>query len=110
MKAHLKGLGGRLVVEVEAANVKELFKGLAEVQEILDADQVCGACNSTAIRFNVRTVEKYTYFELKCESCHAALAFGQKQDGEGLYPKRKKDGVELANRGWGRFIPAGGAA
>lgn len=105
MKAHFKNRTGRLVVEVEGANVKELFERIAEVQEILDADSNCGACGSEHIKFRVRHAESFVYYELHCEQCNAALAFGQRKNGIELFPKRKDDDQELENRGWRRYLP-----
>jgi len=107
MKAHYKSTTGRLLVEVEAKNVKELFEQLADVQEILDADSRCGACGSDQVRFAVRHVDIFKYFEMHChgDGCGARLSFGQLREGGGLFPKRKDDrGEMLPNRGWQRYI------
>jgi len=105
VKAHFKSATGRLLIELQADDVKGLFRAIAEVQEILDADSNCGACGSPAVRFRVRKVDKFEYFELACE-CGARLQFGQLQDGHGLFPKRRNErGEELPNRGWQRYLP-----
>jgi len=108
MKAHLRSLNGRLTVECEGANVKELVRSIAQVQEILDADSSCGLCGSQQIKFRVRQREKggrrFDFFELICEICHGFLEFGQKTDMVSLYPKRKgESGTWLPNRGWVRY-------
>lgn len=107
MKAHIKSGNGRLLIEVEGESIKDLFRAIAEAQEILDADAACGACGSQVVKHHVRDIDKFTYFELRCE-CGAALAFGQLKEGGGLFPKRKgADGKELPNRGWVRYIGPG---
>ena len=108
MKAHIKSRTGRLLVEVEAADIKGLFQAISEVAEVIDADEACGVCNSNAIRHRVREVEQYKYYELVCESCTARLQFGQLRDGGGLFPKRKDpQGNLLDNRGWARYLADG---
>jgi hypothetical protein len=105
MKAHFKSGNGRLVVEVEAEDVRSLFEKLAAVQEILDADPACGACASPEIRFRVRRVGKYTYYEQVCLACNSVLSFGQMKEGGALFPRRKaSDGSSLPNRGWVRYL------
>ena len=104
MKAHIKSRTGRLLVEVEAKDVKGLFEQIADVTEVIDADECCGVCGSNAIRHRVREVETFKYYELVCE-CGARLQFGQLRDGGGLFPKRKdQHGNLLENRGWARYL------
>lgn len=106
MKAHVKSQTGRIVVEVESDTVKGLFEQLAAVQEILDPDPACGACNSGAVKLRVRTIGKYKYYEMHCESCTASLSYGQQKEGGALFPHRKdKRGNELPNRGWIKYQP-----
>jgi hypothetical protein len=94
-------------VEVEAADIKGLFHAIADVQEVIDADDKCGRCQSNEIRHQVREVEQYKYYELVCESCAARLQFGQLRVGGGLYPKRKDPkGKLLPNRGWATYLAA----
>ena len=87
MKAHLKALGGRITIEVQGETAKELFKELASVQEVFDAANACGMCQSTNLRFNVRVVDSFTFFELRCVDCGGALSYGQRKDMVNLYPK-----------------------
>jgi hypothetical protein len=107
MKAHFKSRTGRIVVEVEGASVKALFKEIAQVQEILDADSQCGACGSADIKFRVRTVAENDYYELVCDGCGAALSFGQRRTGDGLYPKRKTESGPVPDRGWVKYLGRG---
>ena len=101
MKAHYKTKNGRITVEIEGDSPKAIFKGIAEVQELFEPDQACGACASQAIQFRFRKVDKYEYFEVFCTDCSAALQFGQKREGGGLFPKRKdSDGNPLSQNGW----------
>ena len=108
MKAHYKP-NNRLVFEIEAETQKEIFAGIADLQEIFEADNACGCCNSTNIRFNVRNVKnkkglEVQYYEYRCQDCNAQLSFGQNLVGGTLYPKRAPGSEET--RGW--FIYRGG--
>lgn len=101
MKAHLQTQGGKITFEMEANSPKELFKKLALVQEVFDADSECGCCGSGRIRFRSRQVDTFEYYELGCLECYARLQFGQHKTGGGLFAKRKdEDGNYLDNRGW----------
>ncbi len=87
MKAHLKALGGRITIEVQGENAKELFKELASAQEVFDSASDCGMCHSVNLRFNVRIVDSFTFYELRCVDCGGALSFGQRKNMADLYPK-----------------------
>lgn len=91
MKAQIK-VGPKLIVEVEGATHTDLFKELAQAQEVFEHEQ-CGKCKNGDVRFVVREVDKNLYFELHCRNphCRARLPFGQaKEPNKGqLYPKRK---------------------
>ena len=57
--------------------------------------------DSRAIRFQTRTNESYEYFSLVCLECGAQFQFGQRKDGETLFPKRLDEhGQLLPDRGW----------
>ena len=98
-----------LTIELEGGTQKELFKGVAEAQEVFGERQ-CGKCKSASIHFRVRTVGKYSYYEMSCIDCGAKLAFGQSLDTHSLFPIRKltpqgkpcsKTGTyDSAGKGW----------
>jgi hypothetical protein len=104
MKVNYTTKNNRLQVEIEAANVKNAFKQLAEFQEIFD-ESVCGSCGNDNIYLRVRTVEGNDYYEMACRQCQAKLAFGQHKVGNGLFPKRKKtDGTyDREHKGWHKW-------
>lgn len=100
-----------LVIEFDFNDQKDLFGKMHMLQEIL-TENTCGKCGKHNIVFSVRTVDKYTYYELKCKDCGAVLQFGQTDDG--LYPRRyEMDGTKpklvdgkkvwLPNSGWIKF-------
>ena len=101
MKVNYTSKNNRLNVEIESDSVKDTFKKLAEFQEVFD-EQNCGICKNDNIQFIVRTVDNNDYYELKCRSCYAKLAFGQHRAGGSLFPKRKKaDGTfDSISKGW----------
>jgi len=112
MKAHYRAAGGRLTFEVQGETPKELFAQIAALQDVFDAENVCGICGSSEIRFQHRHVEDFDYYELQCMAgeCRGRFQFGQHKKGGGLFPKRKDDdGHFLPNRGWARYIPPGPA-
>lgn len=107
-KVHYRSRNGRLVFEIQGGSAKDLFAGIARVQDVFESDDKCGCCESENIRFNVRNVSKgkseYVYFELRCLDCWAQLQFGQNQDMKGLFPKRKdENGNWMKNRGWFKY-------
>lgn len=107
MRAQHKLLNGRTLIEVEGRNQKELFKALASVQDVFEADSQCGCCESANIRYSSRTVDDNDYYELACRACGASLSFGQHKNGETLFPKRKdSQGNLLANNGWKKWEPS----
>ena len=81
-------------IEIEASDVKELFRQMAAVAEVF-GDRHCGCCGEEGVAPLVRHVEKNKkqdeYFEMRClnPKCRARLSFGQFQDGSGLFPVRK---------------------
>lgn len=100
---------GRLSVEVEGQNQKEVFKGLAVFEEVF-SEQKCGNCNSEDVKFVVRTVmsgnKKFDFYEVQCKKCFCRLSFGQHTEGNTLFPKRKdEDGKPIPNHGWVKFVP-----
>jgi hypothetical protein len=110
VKCHYKTANNRITFEIEGGNQKAVFQGIADVQDVFETEDKCGLCNSTALRFRVRSVTKdgkqYKYFELVCSNCWARFDFGQNQVGETLFPKRQdKDGNYLPNRGWYKYQP-----
>lgn len=106
MKAHYNTADGRIGFEITGDTVKALFKEIAAIQEVFDAESSCGCCGKTNLRFLARKVDKFDFYELACQDCHARFAFGQNLEGGALFPKRKdKDGEWLPNRGWAKFQP-----
>ncbi len=110
MKAHYKTASGRITFEVEGENAKALFRELASIQEVFDAEQYCGCCQGTAIRLQARKVDDFDFYELSCQNqqCRARFQFGQQKKGGNLFPKRKdEDGHWLPNNGWSKYEPEG---
>jgi hypothetical protein len=101
-------------LEFEATSQVDAIEQMGKHSEIFGIKK-CGACQSTDIRFQARTVTKqvgkkmetYPYHELVCNnpSCRARLSFGKFQDDPGsVFPKRKDaDGNYLENGGWVKF-------
>jgi len=104
--------------EVAGETIRDVFKAIAGVQDVFEADRTCGVCGGQELVLQHRLVGDYEYFELACRTlddrerkCNARLAFGQSKKGGGLFPKRKgDDDAWLPNRGWSRYTKPGGAA
>ena len=107
MEAQYKTTNGRLLIKVDAETPKELFKRIAGVQEVFEAEHECGCCHSKDIQFRVRTVEENDFYELKCCDCGARFQYGQNKKGGGLFPKRRDEaGAFLQNNGWAKYQAA----
>ncbi len=111
MKAHIPTAYG--TIEIESADTKELFRQMSAAHEVF-GDHKCGACGEDRIVPRVRKVSKnkkeYEYFEMQCNNpkCRAKLAFGQYQDGSGLFPIRKLDKDGQPDRETGTYGPHNG--
>ena len=104
MEAQLKLASGKLIFKVNGETPKDLFKSIAALQEVFEAESACGCCQSDDIRFQARQVDDYDFYEMVCRSCFARFQFGQAKKGGGLFPKRKdEDGNYLPNNGWARY-------
>ena len=101
MKLNYTTKNNRLIVQIEAGEVKEAFKQLSEIQEVFD-EPFCGSCNSANIKYQVRNVDGNEFYEIKCLDCLSRLSFGQHKKGGTLFPKRKnEDGsFDVKNKGW----------
>lgn len=112
----LVNVGSGINLEVEAADDKGLFKAIADAQgHEFFKDKSCQACNSTDIKFQVRTVEDNDFYEIVCKKCWAKLSFGHSKTGQKMYAKRLKtdnkgkavkDGeksVPLPHKGWCKY-------
>jgi hypothetical protein len=115
MKVHYRSKSGRLVFEIEGQSLKQMFHGIADVQEVFEAESTCGCCGSQSLRFRVRNNQDNDYYEMLCDDCTATFAFGQTKQGNKLFPRRKdKDDFALPDRGWKvwqrREIPAAAEA
>jgi hypothetical protein len=111
-KCHYRTANGRLVFEISGGSMKDIFEGIAAVQEVFEADTSCGCCGSQDISFRVRESSKgnktFKYYELRCNQphCRARFSFGQNQDMKNLFPKRTdENGDWLPNRGWYKYQP-----
>jgi hypothetical protein len=110
MKATYKTKSGQLMFEVVSETPKGVFKEIAAIQEIFDAEQQCGKCGGKHIKFIAREVEGNDFYELQCEDCDARFQFGQRKKGGDLFPKRRGENGPLPNGGWAVYRPKDSAA
>jgi hypothetical protein len=109
VEANYKTADGRIVFKVAGESPKVLFKEIAAIQDLFEAESSCGCCDGTNLRFQLRTAGErgeFDYYELVCKNtdCRARFSFGQSKDQKSLFPKRKDDqGAYLPNRGWSRY-------
>lgn len=109
MKASYQTRNGQVTFELEGQDIKDVFRQLAKVQEVFDAEAQCGMCESKDIRFLARKVEDFDFYELDCQKCHAHFSFGQAKKGGALFPKRRdENGAPLPHDGWSRYERPGG--
>ena len=107
LRARYTTKAGDLSIEIEGKDVKDLFMQVAMIQDAFDAETQCGLCASEDLRYQVRVVGKYTYYEQICRKCGAKFAFGQHQGDKGtLFPRRKDKEKVLPNRGWTKWNEA----
>ena len=104
MKINYTTKNQRLNVEINTDSIKDAFKELAIFQEVFDETN-CQLCKNDDLQFVVRTVDNNDYYELRCKSCFAKLAFGQHKSGGSLFPKRKLASGEFdkENKGWHKW-------
>ena len=94
-----------LTFEIDGTDQKDTFKQLGSLQEVF-GEKCCGNCNSTNIKFQVRNVQKYTYYEMVCLNCRAKLQYGCHQEQDTIFPKRKlDDGTYSKTKGWEVYKP-----
>ena len=111
MQATYKTRNGRIAITATGDSAKDLFRELASIIEIFDADEACGKCGSQAIVPRFRVIDDNAYYEMACTDpkCRARLALGQTKKGDMLFVKRKdKDDNWLPDGGW--EIYRGGSA
>jgi len=103
--------GNQLEVHCGAGSPKEVFKTIANIQEMLSVEK-CGLCSSTNLLFGVRNAKnkqgiKCEYYEMRCVDCNAQLNFSQHQETPTLYKRTStKEGGPMPNDGW--YIWQGG--
>lgn len=96
----LTGKIGNYTVEVDGADVEELFRNMAEVQELLSFGLKCEQTGATDIIMKVRKSGEFEFFEFASPSEGTSLSLGHAKAG-GMFAKRKgKDGSWLDHGGW----------
>ena len=109
-----KKLSSNIIVEAEGATLVDVFKQLAQRDEIFSATPKCGLCGSDRLRHVVRKVksDNNEHFEVHClnPDCRARFVFGQNKEPKGaLFPQRhegKGASKKLKpNGGWSKFVP-----
>ena len=99
---------GNVEIEVPFERITEMFANVGPIQEVFALTKECGACGSTNTRLNHKSHGDYDFFEGVCMDCTAALGFGQRKDGTGIFPKMKdKDGNTLPDKGWAVYQKSG---
>lgn len=118
MKLSYKTKDNRMVVEIEGDTMADLWKGLAEFQEVFE-DRTCTKFGESSddVRFTVRkTEDEDEYFELRCvdktkpKLLGCKKVFGQLKKPKGaLFPVIKKKDEKtgevkyLPDNGWLKY-------
>ena len=106
----IRTLSGTTQIEVDGTDAKDCFIQLSQAQDVFTHDE-CGMCGGKTIKFIVRENAGNTFYEIKCQNCYAALAFGQRRADGSLYPRKKdKDGNWLDCNGWTKWSPQAAVA
>lgn len=100
MELTYRSRDGSMIFKLAGVSQKDLFREVAQVQDVFEADTSCGLCSCEVLRFAVRTVDANTFYSLKCMACSAELQFGQHKNGQTLYAKRSGE-----TRGWSIWQP-----
>lgn len=94
---------GTLEAHVEPKTIKDGFRAIGEVRAFLIAEP-CGCCKSKNTFPSFKTPKGYKYYQWECADCGAVFQFGQTQEGDNLFPKRKdQNGAALPNKGWAKY-------
>lgn len=105
MKATYKTRDGRMTFEIDATDLKGIWKQRAMIEEVFEEEK-CRKCDGNNLKFVIRKAsdgkKEYEYHEIRCMSCGAKLPFGVLDDGSGsLFPKRKdEEGKFRGKFGW----------
>jgi hypothetical protein len=101
--------GRNIICTTEAATVKDVFKWVADMQEIF-GDLVCERNGSVSehVKLRVRNVDDNDFYEAYCykgdANCFRAVkryGVNKDKDRAGLFPKtRDDDNNYLPNNGW----------
>jgi late competence protein required for DNA uptake (superfamily II DNA/RNA helicase) len=101
VKYYIDPKGSHLIFDVEAETIKQLFRNIAEIQEVFEGDKTCGRCGNDHIQLRVRNPKEFEFFELVCMTCNSTLELGETKDKKSLFPRRKdKQDKILSHRGW----------
>lgn len=116
MKATYVTANGKLTLEMEYSDDRDLFEKIAHVDEVF-GDVTCGAkvdgrwVETKDVKFVVRNVDDNKYYEMwadgKPELRGFRKQFGCHKKGNGLFPKRvEKDSKdhEFGSNGYAKFI------
>lgn len=104
MKVNYTVPSGRISVELEGNEQKEIFEKMAAFYEVF-GESTCKSCNSENIYPLVRVVDDNTFYEMGCKDCGAKLAYGAHKKGGSLFPKRKNEDGTFDNKtlGWHKY-------
>lgn len=97
-----KKLGGTVHTFIVEGN--NLFDLVQESQKFSFHDVYeCGICGSPDLKLNSRLAQnKYKYVEVKCNTCNAALTFGNKTDDPNVYYLRRNANKQYD---WKEYTP-----
>ena len=91
---------GKFVVEFTSSNQKDLFKEIAEFEEVFTLNHCC-VCGNSEIVHRVRHIDGNDYYELFCPKCFKTFSFGQNKKAPTLFPKYTK-----GEKGWSKWSPS----
>jgi hypothetical protein len=90
MKAQYKLKGGKIVIEVEAEKMTDLFESLTHIEDVF-GNEKCELCQSTEVKYVVRqNKDEDKFYEMQCTKCGGKLALSVNKGKEGTMYAVKK--------------------
>ncbi len=100
MEITYKSKNSQYEIKLSSETETGLIQQLVDFQNLLEKNNVCGACNSEDVFWNIRGNDDGQYYEKKCNKCYAAMPYHVNKD------KVKKGGLYYSWKDkWTKYDP-----